>query len=131
MTKPVKHHGAVTVAVLVCLAVVMMLIASTLQASLRMRQEVRTHKQRLQAEYLCDAGFLRAEKKLLQNAGYEGEDWSPELPDLPGLKTRIIIRIQESESDSGSQELVVTASVVALGVDPLKSVQGTKKRAKP
>jgi type II secretory pathway pseudopilin PulG len=71
--------GAVLVCVIACLAVTSVLAALTVQSSLRGRREARLQLQLRQTELLCEAGVMRAVKRLQSSSGYAGEQWQPEL----------------------------------------------------
>lgn len=74
------RQGAVLVCVIACLVVASTLVGLAVQASLRGRREARLQLQLRQTELLCEAGVMRAVKRLqTSTAGYAGERWTPEL----------------------------------------------------
>jgi Tfp pilus assembly protein PilX len=70
-----KRAGAVLVAALVCMLVVMTLIGTMLQGTLRARRQMRVERDRRQAELLVDAGLSRAALRLSRDVEYRGESW--------------------------------------------------------
>jgi type II secretory pathway component PulK len=80
MTRKNHHYskqrkGAVLVTALVCLLIVMALLGSMLQNTLRARRQLRTERDLRQAELLLQAGADRAAFRLSKDADYRGETW--------------------------------------------------------
>ena len=72
-----RRRGAVMVAALFCLLIVMAMIGTMLQGALRARRQLHTERNLRQAELLLQAGADRASFRLASEAGYQGETWAP------------------------------------------------------
>jgi hypothetical protein len=70
------RRGAVLVAALVCLTVVMALLGCMLLAALRAGKQLHTERDLRQCELLLQAGLDRAAYRLAQETAYRGETWS-------------------------------------------------------
>ena len=76
--KPRMNHrrrGTVLVAALVCLLIVIALLGSMLQGTLRIRRQLHAERDRRQTELLLLAGAQRAAFRLAAEADYRGETW--------------------------------------------------------
>jgi len=71
-----RRSGAVLVASLVCLLIVMAMLGSMLQGTLRSRRQMHVHRDLLQCELLLQAGAERAAIRFAQDPDYRGETWS-------------------------------------------------------
>jgi hypothetical protein len=71
-----RRRGAVIVATLVCLLVVMALLTAMLQGALRARRQLPVQRDLRQCELLLTAGLDRAAHRLASEADYRGETWS-------------------------------------------------------
>ena len=80
-----KRNGAVVVAALVCLTVVVAVVASMIQGALLARRQLRVQRDLRQTELLLQAGAERAAAKLQQDDAYRGETWRIDGADLLGL----------------------------------------------
>lgn len=79
MTRHAKsRRGAILVAALVALVIVMALIGALVQGTLRARRQLHVERDRRQAELLLQAGLDRASLRLASETDYRGESW--ELP---------------------------------------------------
>ena len=70
-----ERHGAVIIAALVCLLVVMAILGTMLRGTLRNYRYVRSERDLRQAELLLQAGSDRAVNRLANDANYRGETW--------------------------------------------------------
>ena len=70
-----RRRGAVIVAALVCLLIVVALIGAMLQGSLRARRQLPVQRDLRQCELLLDAGLERAAYRLAREDDYRGETW--------------------------------------------------------
>jgi hypothetical protein len=116
--RPGSFHarpGALLVCVLVCLLVASALVTTMLRHTLRSRREVRVNHQRIQTEFLLDAGILRAARQLKKSPEYVGESWQPSGAIDRFPNAMVEIEVASSEADSALSEVRVTASLgVAL-----------------
>ncbi len=67
--------GLTTVAVLICLVVILLISGVLLKIGVAHRDRVRALERSLQAEWLAQAGLDRAVARLASSAGYTGENW--------------------------------------------------------
>ena len=111
------RKGTILICVLACLAVISAAITMTAQSALRSRNEVRSQRQLLQTQFLCEAGVLRAKQQLQKLSSYSGEEWSPSIS--PSFNERAIISIQIETIADASIRLV---KVVAKLADTTSSV---------
>jgi type II secretory pathway component PulK len=70
------RRGTVLIAALVCLLIVMALLGSMLQGSLRARRQMHVQRDLRQCELLLQAGAERAVHRLATQADYRGESWA-------------------------------------------------------
>lgn len=115
-----SRRGTVLVCVLACLGIVTAVVATATQFALRGRAEMRVQRQRIQVDYLCEAGILRAKKQLEGSADYVGEQWCPNMPESIVDRASIDIRVQKG-SDMSTYVVDITArlsdrSAESLGV---------------
>ena len=112
-----SRSGTVLICVLACLGIVIALVMTTVQSSLRGRREVRMQRQLIQTEFLCEAGVQRAVQQLRKSPEYKGEKWLPKLGSTLFGNAAIEIRIEPS------QEVVNTlrAEVIATLADSADS----------
>jgi type II secretory pathway component PulK len=76
MTQAVKpRRGTILIVALVCLVIIMALIGSLLQGTLRARRQLHAERDRRQAELLLQAGLDRAALRLASETDYHGESW--------------------------------------------------------
>ena len=106
-----SRSGTVLICVLACLGVVIALVMSTVQSSLRGRREVRLQRQLVQTELLCEAGVQRAVKKLTISPDYHGEKWMPKLGITSFAFVLIEIRTKASSDDPRSLRVEVIATL--------------------
>ena len=91
-----SRSGTVLICVLACLGIVIALVMTTMQSSLRGRREVRMQRQLIQTEFLCEAGVQRAVQQLKKSPEYKGEKWFPKLGSTSYENAAIEIRIEPS-----------------------------------
>ena len=75
-THRLRPAGAVLIATLVCLAVVMTLLGSMLLALLRTGRQLHVERDLRQCELLLQAGLERAAYRLATQPDYRGETWT-------------------------------------------------------
>ena len=117
-----SRSGTVLICVLVCLGVVIALILSTIQFSLRGRREVRMQRQLVQTELLCEAGVQRAVHQLNSSPAYQGEKWMPKLGITSFEYVAIEIRTHASADDDQPMRVEVVATL-APSADSNDSMQ--------
>ena len=100
--KSKSRSGTVLICVLACLGIVIVLVMTTMQSSLRGRREVRMQRQLIQTEFLCEAGVQRAVQQLKKSSEYKGEKWFPKLGSTSFGKAGIEIRIEPSQETAHS-----------------------------
>jgi hypothetical protein len=107
--KSSRREGAVLVAALVCLLVVMTMLGAMLLSALRAHRELHRERDLRQTELLLQAGSDRAVARFANDPTYRGETW-----ELPAASIadkgngRVTIKIS-SEADQNGK----TANVVA------------------
>ena len=70
------RRGTVLIAALVCKVVVIGLLGSLFQGSLRARRQLHAERDRRQTELILQAGVARAALQLRLDADYRGETWT-------------------------------------------------------
>lgn len=112
---PKSRRGAAALVCAMTAAVVFLAIAGVaVRSSLRARQERKLEKDRLQLEFLCDAGVLRAEEQLAKSPEYAGETWLDcDSPHGTGHWKVSITISSDSTSTAGEspRNLTVTAEI--------------------
>ena len=104
------RRGLTTVAVLICLVVIMLISGVLLKIGVAHRDRVCAQERSLQAEWLAQAGLDRALARLASSAGYAGETWvlAPRdlgLPEAAGGETgKAALVLIKIEKPPGSPE---------------------------
>jgi type II secretory pathway component PulK len=99
-----------TAVVLVCLFVITLISLATLRATLARRQEVRSQEQKLQAEWLAQAGLERGRARLAADSKYSGEAWSIPAGELGTNDDALVtIAVVEAQGDKKARQLRVQA----------------------
>src|SRR6476660_7947859 len=71
-----RRHGAVLVAALVCLAIIVAMIGSMLVTALAASRQLHAERDLRQCELLLQAGVDRAAYRLATERTYRGETWT-------------------------------------------------------
>ena len=87
------RKAAILLAVLVTMLVVSSMVGTTMVISLRSQRECRVERQRMQIQFLCEAGAIRVLEKLLADPTFVGDRWLPELGDSSDAIAEIITKI--------------------------------------
>ncbi len=112
------RRGLTTVAVLVCLVVILLISGVLLKIGVAHRETVRAAERGLQAEWLAQAGLERARARLAASAGYAGETWQLTAADLgladraqtaPGKAAVVRITIERLPGDPARRSIQVQA----------------------
>lgn len=99
--QPTPRQAAILVCVLVCLAVAITLVTSTVRTALGARRAMRTQHQVRQTELLLAAGVQRATRQLQATADYAGETWTLSPQAIPGAESALVkIDVAPAAEDS-------------------------------
>jgi len=84
MKQPTRRgrRGAVLIAALVCLAIVMAMLAAMLVGALQISRQMRVERDRRQCELLLQAGLDRAALRVSAAEPYPGEVWAVPAADI-------------------------------------------------
>lgn len=95
MSKPKasRRSGAILIVALVAVAIFTGLAATNIRWVLRHRQTVKSERDLIQVQLLCDAGCDRAAGRLARDAGYVGEVWIDQQDPDTGVMTKVSIEI--------------------------------------
>ncbi len=105
MQKP-NRRGAVLVVVLVCLAVLMVLLVSSVRLAASGHQAMQRQARRLQADWLAESGLQRAAWQLGRAADYSGETWNVSAEQLGTPDSAVVTIEVEPVTDRPDQRLV-------------------------
>jgi hypothetical protein len=86
-----QRRGAVTIIVIVLFAVTFTLAAVWAKRLLAERRSQVRAEERLQTEWLAEAGVRRAAAQLAANAEYDGEDWQIEATEISRPKSASVL----------------------------------------
>jgi type II secretory pathway component PulK len=119
-----KRRGAVILAALVCLLVVVALLGALLQGTLQARRQLQVQRDLRQCELLADAGIERAAHRLTKESDYRGETWSaPAQREIGLAEGRVTIALARAADDQPWQ-----ASITAeYPLDGERSIRRTRK----
>ena len=106
-----SRSGTILICVLACLGIVIALVMTTIQSSLRGRREVRMQRQLIQTEFLCEAGVQRAVQQLKKSPEYKGEIWFPKLGSTSFENAVIEIRLEPSTDAINTSRAEVIATL--------------------
>jgi len=95
MSKPKasRRSGAILIVALVAVAIFTSLAATNIRWVLRHQQTVKSERDLIQVQLLCDAGCDRAAGRLSSDAGYTGEVWIDQQDPDTGVMTKVSIEI--------------------------------------
>jgi len=106
---PHRRTGAVLVAALVCLAIVITMLGAMLLAAVRMSRQAHTERDLRQCEWLLDAGLNRALFRFAKEPAYRGETWTlPAAAIIGSADGQVTIEVDAGEA-AKPPELHVTA----------------------
>lgn len=122
------RNGVILVCVLSCLVVSSVLVALTVQSSLRGRHEARIQMQLRQTELLCEAGVMRAAAQMASSPDYKGERWEPQL-NLENYRDAIVeIDITAAEQDTPDTDKPAKKVTVIAKLDSYLDQDGPMQR---
>ena len=109
LAKKPNRHGAILIAVLVTMLVVTSIVGTAVVVSIRVQRESRIERQRIQIQFLCEAGAMRACEKIQADSTFVGDRWSPVLGDESEAVVEVTTNIVRDPGQQPSIE--VTASL--------------------
>lgn len=117
-----KRSGAILIVALVAVAIFTSLAATNIRSVLRHRQAVKSERNRIQTQLLCEAGCDRAASMFALNQQYDGEVWLDKQDPTSGLVTKVDIRMHRKD---GKAIASVQASLEGLSHTPQR-IQRTR-----
>lgn len=92
-----RRSGAILIVALVALAIFASLSTTSIRSLLSHRQAVKTERDLIQAELLCDAGCDRAASRHAEDPAYAGELWLDQKDPDTGVVMQVAIEILHKE----------------------------------
>jgi type II secretory pathway component PulK len=120
--RKVKRSGATLIVALVAVAIFTSLAATNIRSVLRHRQAVKSERNMIQTQLLCEAGCDRAASMFASNREYAGEVWLDLQDPSTGLVTKVEIRMERKD---GKAIAIVQASLGGLNQSPQR-IQRTR-----
>jgi hypothetical protein len=114
------RRGAVLVAALVCLTIVMAIVGGMLKATLAMRRQLRVERDVRQTELLLEAGAARAAFRLAGEADYDGETWELPAEAIIGHGSGRVTIVASREADTAPWQLKITAEYPLAGESSIR-----------
>jgi len=121
-TRKPKRSGAILIVALVAVAIFTSLAATNIRSVLRHRQAVKSERNMIQTQLLCEAGCDRAASMFASNREYAGEVWLDLQDPSTGLVTKVDIRMERKD---GKAIAIVQASLGGLNQSPQR-IQRTR-----
>jgi type II secretory pathway component PulK len=122
-TRKPKRSGAILIVALVAVAIFTSLAATNIRSVLRHRQAVKSERNMIQTQLLCEAGCDRAASMFAMNREYAGEVWLDQQDPSTGLVTKVDIRMERKD---GKAIASVQASLGGLNQSPQR-IQRTRQ----
>ena len=120
-----RPRGAVLVAVMICLAVAMVILATRLRAAVAERRQISRIEQDAQADWLAESAIARGASRLAAEPAYRGETWKLTPDELHARGTGAVVISVEDVKDQPRRRLVrVQAS---LGTEPTQLSRRSKQ----
>ncbi|MCC9643924.1 hypothetical protein LOC71_16685 [Rhodopirellula sp. JC740] len=115
------RRGTALVYVLVCLGIAMSLVMTSLKSSLASRRQGQHERRVEQAEWLLEAGLIRAHQSLSANSEYTGETWivSDALKKEDNAEIQIAIFPETDSGSPDSSESAVSLQVTVILGSPI------------
>jgi type II secretory pathway component PulK len=112
-----RRQGWVLVLALVAVSVFVAMSSTSIRWILRSRQSIKTERDVLQLQLLCDAGEMRAKSALELDANYRGEDWLDQDDLVTGRGLRVsIVADPKIEGASADKADALDASARAFQI---------------
>ena len=108
--KSCLRRGAVLVALLICLLIVLMISAAAVQVLVMQNRVTRAESHQIQAAWLADSALDRAIARMAKDAKYDGETWEVLLDD--GIDSNggvAVIAVEAAEAPSNRRIISVEA----------------------
>lgn len=112
-----NRSGAILIVALVAVAIFSSLSVTNIRSVLQHRQSVKSERDLIQVQLLCNAGCDRAASKLASEPDYQGETWLELKEPSNGSTMKVIIEIQLKE---GQKLARVQASIEGRDHQPEK-----------
>ena len=100
-TRKPKRSGAILIVALVAVAIFTSLAATNIRSVLRHRQAVKSERNMIQTQLLCEAGCDRAASMFALNREYAGEVWLDQQDPSTGLVTKVDKAIASVQASLG------------------------------
>jgi len=111
------RSGAILIFAMLALLVMSMLGASLVRTSLASLRQLHREQQRLQADWLADAGCQRAVLQLQTDVGFVGEHWHVPADQLPSSLTGVVhIAVAADPKSESNRTVTVVAEYPQEGV---------------
>ncbi|WP_428306271.1 hypothetical protein [Lacipirellula sp.] len=111
-----SRQGALLIAALACMAVVLAIIGVLFSSSLRTRRQLHAERDLRQVELLVDAGLRRAAAKLSADESYDGETWripADQLLQNGAAEVTIAVASPDDAEDSSENGEAVAVTIAA------------------
>lgn len=109
-----RRRGAFLVVTMICLILSAVLIGSLLKTALAQHRQMIYEQQRLQANWLAEAGLERAANRLASDSKYAGETWSLPPDSFAGQgAAEVRIKINPVDGRSAARTVFVEAEFPA------------------
>jgi Tfp pilus assembly protein PilX len=104
-----RRRGAVLVAALFCLAVVLAIAMALVRSALVEHRQTQRRAQQLQSFWLAESAAERAALRLRAEEGYTGETWRPQLLEGDAAAATGVATIRVEPVPEGGRKIVVEA----------------------
>ena len=120
-----RRQGAVLIAVMICLAVAMAILATRLRAAVAEQRQISRIEQDAQVDWLAESGIARGASRLAAEPAYRGETWKLNAQELHARGPGAVVISVEDVQDQPRRRLVrVQAS---LGTEPTQLSRRSKQ----
>lgn len=117
-----KRSGAVLIVALVAIGIFSALAATNIRTLLRHRQSVKSERDLVQVQLLCDAGCDRAVSMFTVDQKYTGEIWLDQREPNTGHSTKVVIQMFLKD---GEPIAIIQASLEGRSYSPQR-IQRTR-----
>lgn len=118
-----RRSGAILIVALVAVAIFTSLAATNIRSVLRHRQGVKSERDLIQTQLLCDAGCDRAVTQFTEDPSYSGELWLDKQDPSSGVGMKVAIEILRQD---GKVIAGIQASMDGRGHQPSR-IQRTRR----